>query len=547
MLRLLPLGGLGEIGLNAMVFEHGDDRLLVDAGLMFPTEDMPGVEVVVPDFAYLRDDPRKLKGVVLTHGHEDHLGALPYLLRDVNVPVWGSPYALGLLELKLDELEIEADLRVIGPRERVRVGEAFEVEAIQVAHSTPLSYGFAVDSPSGRVIHTGDFKLDPHPTDGRGTDLDRLGELGEQGVDVLLSDSTNSQVAHETGSEQTVKEAFERLIPEAKGRVIVALFGSNLHRVKHIAETAAKCGRKVIVNGRSLMKNIELGIRLGLFDVPEGTIAPFEQATSLPPERTVMLATGAQGEPRSALPQMVTDDGRELTVRPGDTVIFSSRTIPGNERAVSALVDALHHRGAIVVTPAEEPCVHVSGHASPGQQRKVLELTRPRNFVPVHGELRHLYAHLETARAQGLSVDHAFLLRDGEMLGFREGRGQRLGNAPAGRFHRDRFGTSHVLEEALRERQWLAEAGAVAVTVVLDSGTRAVKTAPVLAGRGLGVEESAALEQIGPEVRAAFEEISPALRGDDAFVREELTRAVRRAFKTRGFKRPTVLPQLVKL
>ncbi len=547
MLKIVPLGGLGEVGMNTMVVEHAGERLLIDCGLMFPKADQLGVDVVLPDFSWVKASADSLKGIVLTHAHEDHLGALPWLLREVNVPVYGTPFTLALARHRLNEAEVEGDLREIGPRAPFKVGDTFEVEALRVTHSVPDAVGLAIKTPSATALHTGDFKLDGMPIDGQMTDLERVGELGEAGIDVLLSDSTNSEVAGTTGSEALVRETFERILTNTKGRLIIAMFGSHLHRVRHTVELARKFDRKVLLLGRSLQRNSELAQQVGILEAYEDTLIPFEAAPELPPERLVILCTGAQAEPRSALSSMLNPEPGPLRLTPSDTVVLSSRTIPGNEPAVSGLINRLLARGVNVITAHHEPGVHVSGHASQDEQRRVLQVAKPRNFVPIHGELRHLHRHLQTAREAGVRDGHLFLATDGDVLGFDMHGGQTLGRVPVGQQLMRRDGVSPITEAALQERRWLAETGAVIAVVILQRGSGKVLHAPVLQGHGLQGDEAAALPLATENATESLQSLSEAMRGDDARVREELLRGIRRAFKQMLGTRPTVVPIVVRL
>lgn len=547
MLKIVPLGGLGEVGMNTMVVEHAGERLLIDCGLMFPRADQPGVEVVLPDFSWVKQSAESLKGIVLTHAHEDHLGALPWLLREVNVPVYGTPFTLALARHRLNEAEVEGDLREVGPRAPFRVGDTFELEALRVTHSVPDAIGLAIKTPSATALHTGDFKLDGMPIDGELTDLARIGELGEAGLDVLLSDSTNAEVAGTTGSEALVRETFERILSRTKGRLVIAMFGSHLHRVRHAVELARKFDRKVLLLGRSLQRNAELAQNVGILERYEDTLIPFEAAPEIPPERLVILCTGAQAEPRSALSGLLNPEPGPLRLNADDTVILSSRTIPGNEPDVSGLINRLLARGVTVITPSTEPGVHVSGHAAQDEQRRVLQAAKPRNFVPIHGELRHLHRHLQTARETGVADGHLFLATDGDVLGFDVHGGQTLGRVQVGRQLMRREGVSPITEAALQERRWLAETGAVVVVVVIQRGGGKVLHAPVLHGHGLQSDESAALPLATENATEALQSLSEAMRGDDARVREELIRSTRRAFKQLLGTKPTVVPIVVRL
>lgn len=532
-----------------MAFEVGADVVLVDAGLMFSRGELPGVDIVLPDLSYVKQQANRLRAVLLTHGHEDHLGALPSLLRELPapVPVYGTPFTLGLLRAKLEEAGVAAELREIGPREPFHLGEAFTVEALQVSHSVPDSVGYLLATPEGTAIHTGDFKIDPSPADGRLTDLERIERAGEEGVLCLLSDSTNAEVPSETGSERTVAEAFERLLPQAPGRVVVSLFASNVLRIRHLLELAARTGRKVALNGRSLARTVELASRLGYLRPPPDLIVPLEAVLALPPRQVLLLTTGSQAEPRSGLLQML-DPERDLRIERGDLVVMSSRVIPGNERAVFSMFDRLAERGARVVHPGVEPAIHVSGHASRDQQRRVLELVRPEHFVPIHGEARHLHAHLSLAREASVVRDAGLhLARDGDVLELAAGRGGVVGRVPAGRLFQDRLGGGEVFADALREREKLALTGVVVVVVALDSGTGALAGAPRLSSLGLTGPELALLPRAAEECRSALLALSAEVRGNEPLVREELIRAVRRTFREYTSKRPTVMPVVVKL
>lgn len=547
MLKIVPLGGLGEVGMNTMVVEHAGERLLIDCGLMFPRGDQLGVDVVLPDFSWVKESAESLKGIVLTHAHEDHLGALPWLLREVNVPVYGTPFTLALARHRLEEAEVQGDLREIGPRSPFKIGESFELEPLRVTHSVPDAVGLHVKTPSASAIHTGDFKLDGMPIDGQMTDLERIGELADQGLDVLLSDSTNSEVPGITGSESHVKETFERLLGQISGRVIIAMFGSHLHRVRHTIELARKFGRRVVLLGRSLQRNAELAQSVGILEKYNDVLVPFEAASMIPGSQLVMLCTGAQAEPRSALSSLLNPEPGPLRLEPTDTVILSSRTIPGNEPAVSGLINRLLARGVKVITAQQEPGVHVSGHASREEQRRVLEIAKPRHFVPIHGELRHLHGHLALAKDVGLRDEQLFLATDGDVLGFSKDGAQKFGRVKVGQQLMRREGVGPVSEVALQERRWIAESGLVVAVVVMQLGGGRVLHGPTLQGHGLQSDEMAAIPMAADNARDALASLSEAMRGDDVRVREEVIRGARRAFKQLLGTKPTVLPLIVRL
>lgn len=579
MLRVIPLGGLGEFGLNAMVLEANGERLLVDAGLMFPSAQMPGVGVVVPDWSWLLEEPHKLKAVVLTHGHEDHVGALASLLEHLNVPVYGMPFTLGVAKGRVDESGLKGDFRAVDAREEFAVGAAFKVELVRVMHSMPDATAVCIRTPEGTVLHTGDFKLDEDPVDGLGTDLRRFLELGEEGVTCMLSDSTGSELDKPTPPERFVETTFAELFSKAKGRIIVSMFASNVHRLGFTLQLAERLGRKVVLAGRSLQRNVELARKLGLIKIPDALIVPAEDAPSLPASRVMVLATGSQAEPRSALVQMAqgtwlarssplpmggadaepTDHGHShgrelaaplptLSIQAGDTVILSARAIPGNERLVGALIDSILERGATVYYGGSTPGVHVSGHATRPQQQQLIEAVRPKHFVPIHGELRFLYRHLQLARQNGLVPPSGLMLaRNGDVLEFAKGYGRHAAQVRTGRVMKDKWGGGELWEGCLSEREKLAELGLIVAALVVDAKAQRIVSGPHLEGRGLSREEQLHLPEAAKDARATLETMVRSLLVDDAFVREELSRAVKRAMKLRTGKRSAVLPVVVKL
>ena len=547
MLKVVPLGGLGEVGMNTMVLEHAGERLLIDCGLMFPRGDQLGVDVVLPDFSWVKESAESLKGIVLTHAHEDHIGALQWLLREVNVPVYGTPFTLALARHRLTEAGITGDLRELAPRASFKVGEFFDVEPIRVSHSVPDAVGLAIKTPVATAIHTGDFKLDGMPIDGELTDLNRLGELGEEGVSVLLSDSTNSEVAGWSGSERLVRDTFERLFGSIRGRIVIAMFGSHLHRVRHAIELARQFNRRVLLLGRSLQRNVQLAQSAGIFETYKDVLVSFDEAPLVPGSQLLILCTGAQAEPHSALNGLLNPEPGPLRLEPSDTVILSSRTIPGNEAEVSVLINRLLARRVNVITASKEPGVHVSGHAARDEQRKVLEVVKPRHFVPIHGELRHLHGHLALAKEVGLKDEQLFLASDGDMLGFDSEGARTLGRVPVGRHLMRREGVAPVSETALQERRYLAASGLVVAVVAMQLGSGKILNGPVLQAHALQGDELAAIPLATENARTALDELSEAMRCDDARVREEVIRAVRKVFKQLLGTRPTVVPIVIRL
>ena len=416
VLRVIPLGGLGEIGKNMMALEYGDDIIVVDAGVMFPEEDMFGVDLVIPNIAYLRENQHKVRAILITHGHEDHTGAVPFVLPELNVPVYAPRLAHGLIEVKLRDHRIlsASELHVIEPGETFTFG-AFRVEFFHVCHSIPDATGIAIYTPRGLVIHTGDFKFDHTPVDDVPTDFARLAELGTEGVTLLLSDSTYAESEGYTPSEAVLDPNLERIIAEAPGRVMFATFASLIARIQQIANAAAKNGRKVAVIGRSMVNNVAMAQQMGYLRVPEGVIVPTESLAGVPPEETVIIMTGAQGEPTSALSRISNDDHRDISVKPGDTFVLSASPIPGNEAVIMRTIDNLMRQGARVLHAANSQ-VHVHGHASREELKLMLRMIKPRYFVPIHGEYHHLVAHAGIAVGMGVAPEHTFILEDGDVL-----------------------------------------------------------------------------------------------------------------------------------
>ncbi|MHB8417855.1 MAG: ribonuclease J [Myxococcales bacterium] len=545
-LRLLPLGGLGEIGMNCLLVEREGEAILVDCGVRFPGAEAHGVDLVIPDFRPLLARRERLRALFLTHGHEDHIGAVPYLLREIpELPVYGTRFTLALLRQKLDELLLAGDLREMVPRVTIALG-GFEVEPLRVAHSIPDGVALAIATPEGVVIHTGDFKLDPDPLDGERTDLERLGQLGERGVLCLLSDSTNALVPGHCPGERTVGPALERAIAEAPGRVVTALFASHVHRIQRLFELAGAAGRKVTLNGRSLEQNVAAAAAVGKLAMPPGLLVGQEEAAQLAPRRLLVLATGAQGEPRSGLARLASGTHPRLHLEPGDRVIFSSRVIPGHEVAVAALQNAFARLG---VDSFGEPihAVHVSGHAYSGDEREVIARTRPRSFVPIHGEARHLRAHREIAIAAGVPAERCLVAYDGEVI--------ELGEVPRvvkrvdlGKVFIDRWGGGDVPEGLLRDRRTLAESGLVVAFLVIDGVTGVLERPPELFSRGVAVPDP---DRFWKEARRAVQDeldaLAPELRADAAAVEDAATRALRRHCKKQLERRPLVMPVVLSL
>ena len=548
VVRLIPLGGLGEIGLNMMLVESGEDLIAIDCGLMFPDDELPGIDHVIPDFSYALARRAGFHAVVLTHGHEDHIGALPYLLREAAVPVYGTPMTLALVAERLREhgLAEAADLRTIRARQRVEAGP-FGIEAIRVTHSIVDGIGLAIDTPAGTVVHTGDFKLDPSPLDGELPDYRRFAELGEQGVLVLCSDSTNADRPGHTGSEVEVGQALATRFDGASGRIIVATFASHIHRVQQVLTLASRTGRRVALLGMSMQRNVTIAAELGYLRVPDGVLVPLEELDDLPAHRQVILSTGSQGEPNSALALMAAAEHKYVHVERGDLAIISARVIPGNERTISRVVNALYRLGAEVLYE-DNAFVHVSGHASQEDLKLMFNLTRPRYFIPVHGEYRHLLAHARLAESVGIGPDRVFLIEDGMGVEVSKATARLVGRFPAGRVLVDGKSVGDIGAVVLRDRQLLAEDGLVAVSLAVDRDGMVV-AGPEIASRGfVYVKESEPLlEELKKAVLAALAERDPDAPWERDLVGATVRSAVRHFINQRFRRKPVVLPIILEV
>ena len=469
-LRILPLGGLGEIGKNMMALECGDDIIVVDCGIQFPTEDMPGVDLIIPDVSYLVSQSHRVRAILITHGHEDHIGALPYVLPDLDVPVYAPRLAHGLITVKLNERRRTRDavVHAIEPELPVSFGDNFRATWFRVCHSIPDAMGICIDTPWGAVIHTGDFKIDHTPVDGHTIDLPALAERGTKGVFLLLSDSTYAELPGYTPSEQTMGSALDRAIGEASGRVIIATFASLISRIQQVITAAEKHGRHVAFVGRSMIANVQMATEMGYLDARPGTIVPVRDSGELPLNRVVLMTTGSQGEPTSALVRIAKEESRDVELIAGDTVIISATPIPGNERAVSQTIDNLLRQGAHVLYDRIAP-VHVHGHASQEELKLMLNITRPRYFVPVHGEYRHLRAHAQLAWDLGVAPDGIFVLEDGDILQFDHDGARVAGSVPAGPIYLDGPTVMDTDTVVLRERRSLARDGVVIICAAVDA------------------------------------------------------------------------------
>ena len=549
-LRLLPLGGLGEIGLNMAILETANDLLLIDCGLMFPEHYMLGIDLVLPDITALEGRLDKLRGLLLTHGHEDHIGAIPFLIERLGFPpIYGTPLTLGLLENKLAEHQLvdRCQLCPVALRSNIQLGD-FGVEFFRVTHSIVDGAGLAIRTPAGVVIHSGDFKLDPTPVDGERTDLARLAALGDAGVALLLADSTNVEHPGHTLSEKTVGEAFRDIIPHCSGQVIVATFSSNIHRIQQIADAAVTAGRKLVISGRSMLENVAIARRLGYLKLVDEELVDLKRLATLAPEQVLILTTGSQGEPLSALTRIAIDDHKQIHLKPGDTVILSSKFIPGNEKAIADLINHLYRRGAEVFYEKTSE-IHVSGHAAREELKTLHSLVRPAYFVPIHGEYRHLVKHAELARELGMSAENSPVIENGTGLLLSPNGITIEAKIETGRIFVDGKGVGDVGNMELRDRRHLANHGIVTVILALNQATGEIVYGPELFTRGFVPEEASQdfLNQAAAVVRDTLDEHSLTAISDWEELRVEVRKNLRRFFNRTIDRRPIILPIIMEL
>lgn len=483
-LKIIPLGGLLEVGKNITVFEYENEIVIVDCGLAFPEDDMLGVDLVIPDVTYLERNKDKIKGLVITHGHEDHIGAIPYLLKQINIPIYATKLTVGLINNKLEEhgLLRSTKMFTVNQGETINFGK-MQIEFIRSCHSIPDAVALGIHTPIGTIIHTGDFKIDYTPIDDERMDFGRLAELGNKGVLALMSDSTNAERKGYTMSESTVGDVFEKLFLNCTKRIVVATFASNVHRVQQIVNSAVKYGRKIAVCGRSMINMIQTAIELGYIQVPNNVFIDIDMINNYTDEQLVIITTGSQGETMSALTRMASGEHRKVTITPNDLVIISATPIPGNEKFVSKVIDDLMKIGAEVVYSALED-VHVSGHACQEEQKLMLALTKPKYFIPVHGEYRHLIAHIETAKKMGVDSEDCFIMTNGRILELNENEAKLTGTVPSGRILVDGLGVGDVGNIVLRDRQHLAQDGLIVIVLTMDSATGEVVAGPDVISRG---------------------------------------------------------------
>jgi ribonuclease J len=551
-LYLVPLGGLGEFGMNCMVFRYGEEMIIVDAGLMFPESELLGVDIVVPDITYLLQNRDKVRGIVLTHGHEDHIGALPWILSELNVPVFGTEFTLALVENKLEEHQLleDADLREIRPGIRFTVGP-FTINPIQVTHSLVDCVALAIHTPLGVIIHTGDFKVDPTPTDNRLFDLHTFAEYGkERSVLALLQDSTNVERRGYTPSERAVRGKFDEIFARAEQRLFVSCFSSSIHRIKLAIELAVEYRRKVALIGRSMTESTEIGLDLGYLDVPEGTFIHSGQIKELAPNQVCALIGGTQGEPMSALSRAAVDNHKHAKIERGDTVVLSSRIIPGNEKAIYRMIDHLFRREAnVVYEDGSIPPVHVSGHASQEELKLLMNLVKPRYLIPIHGEYRQLRLHADLARSLHGAVGQALLLESGDVLEFDELGARKTEKVPVGRICIDSGSRGDVVEDlVIKDRRHLSEDGFVLPIIAINKLTGSVESIPEIVMRGFAaVTENGFVDEARKVIVNTLEASTPEEIADYGVIKEKIRADLKRFIGKTTSRRPLIMPVILEI
>ncbi len=543
VLSVIPLGGLEEIGLNMTVMEYGDDMVIIDSGLMFPEEDMPGIDFVIPDFTYVLENREKVRGIVLTHGHEDHTGALPFLLKELSVPVYGTPLTVGLVREKLREHRLEhIELNAVLPREVVTLG-VFEIEFLRVTHSIVDGVGFGIKTPAGLIVHTGDFKLDPTPVDGQLMDFHKFSEYGEKGTILLMSDSTNAEKGGFTFSEKEVRRAFEDVFSETKGRIIIATFSSNIHRIQQVIDVAAMFGRKVIISGKSLIANAQIALDLGYLRIPPDTWVKLEDLKRLNDNEVVLITTGSQGEPMSVLSRIATDEHKTIKVKEGDVVILSAKMIPGNERSIGRIINHLFRRGANVIYEKVSE-IHVSGHASKEELKLMLNLVRPKYFMPVHGEYRHKVYHARLGEKTGIPRENIFLLDDGDVLEISEGSASKAGKVTSGRIYVDGKGVGDVEDMVLRDRRRLAHDGIVLILIGIEKLTGNIVSGPDIMSRGFVFEDASqdVINDVKELVYKSMQELESEVIADKTLIQAKIRSVLKKYLRNTMDRKPMIMP-----
>ena len=549
MLKIVPLGGLGEIGLNMMVFEYQDSAFVIDAGLMFPEDYMLGVDYVIPDMDYIRQNRSKFLGIVLTHAHEDHIGALPYFLKEIHLPIFGTPFTMGVVRNKLEEqnLFLPELMNEVIPRQRLQLG-VFDIEFIRVCHSAVDGVGLAIKTPLGLVVHTGDFKISHTFLDHMATDVNKFAQCGEQGVLALLSDSTNVEKEGYTATDQEVGETLTRITAGRKGRIIVGLFASSISRIQQVIDIAESVGRQVIFNGRSIETSVNIAKSLGYINISEGVEIDIEQLDDIPDDQIVIVTTGSQGEPMAALARMAAGKHKQIKIKQEDTVILSSKFIPGNEKAIAKIINGLYRRGADVIYEKISE-IHVSGHAFQEELKLMISLTKPKYFIPIHGEYRHLILHARLAEQVGIPKENILLAENGQIVGFDSDGGSIIDSVFTGRVLIDGKGVGDVGRSVLKERRNLSEDGLVIVNMAFDEETGIVVYGPEIVSRGFVFETETGhlLEDAKCVVLEIVEEIGADVPDRVNEIRLRMQRDLRKYFSFTIRRRPVILPFLLEV
>ncbi len=549
-LLIIPLGGMGEIGKNMTVIQYGKEILLIDSGLMFPEEEMLGIDIVIPDITYLIENKEYIKGILITHGHEDHIGALPYVLQQINAPLYGTKLTLGLVEGKLKETRLNKkniSMNVVKPPTTINIG-SFAVDFIRVNHSIPDAVGFAIHTPVGIICHTGDFKLDQTPVNGEKADLHKFAELGSKGVLALLSDSTNAEREGYTMSEKVVGHTIEDIFKTVTGRIIVATFASNIHRIQQIFDAAYKNDRKVAVVGRSMVNVVNIALDLGYLTIPKSLLMDLDELNRLPKEKVVIITTGSQGEPMSALTRMAMSEHKKVEIMPEDTVLISASPIPGNEKFIARTIDHLFKKGANVIYEAISG-VHVSGHASQEELKLMLNLVRPKFFIPVHGEYRHLVHHSHLAMEVGIPSENIFIVENGRILEFTKDSCKMAGRVTAGKVLVDGLGVGDVGNIVLRDRKQLSQDGILIVVVAIDKETGEVVSGPDIISRGfVYVRESEELmEQAREKVKQALRKCQEENISEWSTIKSQVREHLGKLLFEQTRRRPMILPIIMEV
>ena len=546
----IPLGGLGEFGMNMLALRYGDDLIVIDAGMMFPEAELLGVDIVIPDITYLKENRDAVRAIILTHGHEDHIGALPYILRDLNVPIYGTRFTLALVHKRLEEHALleQADLREVLPGRTVEVGP-FEIEFIYVTHSTIDCVALAVRTPLGVVIHSGDFKMDPTPSDRQPFDLHAFARYGHEGVLALFSDSTNIERPGYTPSERAVWPRIEELCRAAPRKVLVSCFASSIHRIQQVVDIAATVGRKIGFVGRSMVDNVEIAHSLGYLRIPDGMVVRAQDLKSFDPKKLAVLVSGSQAEPMSSLSRVAVDSHRLLSVEETDTVILSARIIPGNEKAIFRMLDHMFRRRALVYYDNSNGVIHVSGHASQEEQKLLLNLVRPRYFIPIHGEYRQLFRHAALAHQVGAVSGEVLLLEDGQPVEFTAEGAYRREPVPAGRVCVDSGSLEEIEEVVIRDRKHLSEDGVVVPIIAIDKHTGKLESLPEIVSRGFLPSENGheVLNGARDVVLRTVEQSNPEEKMDWSVIKEKIRVDLKRYLNKQTSKRPLILPVILEV